>query len=222
MIDYPNGHSLSYHINVVVSSPRRDRRSGGGNPRPDSKRAPPERRIFVSNIPYEMKWQEVKDMFREEVGDVTYVQLFNDDDGRPRGCGVLEFASEELVKKAIENMHRKELSGRKLVVKEDFDNERDKNGRIIRGDRAGRGGDRGDRERGRSRERDNMMRGGPVGGGGGGGGGMYGNTYGLSPEFLNSLGIDGPLHTRLFVVNVGVYFYGIVLLQILIVFFEHL
>ena len=34
-----------------------------------------------------------------------------------------------------------------------------------------------------------------------GGGVGSGNTYGLSPQFLESLGIDGPLHTRLFVAN---------------------
>ncbi len=90
----------------VVSSPRVASRRSSGHPRPDSKRAPPERRIFVSNIPYEMKWQEVKDMFRDEVGDVTYVQLFSDEDDKPRGCGILEFASEDLVRKAIDKMHR--------------------------------------------------------------------------------------------------------------------
>jgi len=40
-------------------------------------------------------------------------------------------------------------------------------------------------------------------GGGGGGGGGYGDTYGLSPQFLESLGIFGPLHTRLFVANLS-------------------
>ncbi len=162
-----------------------------------------------------MKWQEVKDMFREEVGDVTYVQLFNDEDDKPRGCGILEFASEELVKAAIEKMHRKELNGRKLVVKEDFDIERDRYGRIIKGSGSGRdgrerasgggggGGGRGDRDRdrdSRGRRDDRDSRG---GGGGGGGGGGFGNTYGLSPQFLSSLGIDSPLHTRLFVANVS-------------------
>ena len=42
------------------------------------------------------------------------------------GCGILEFATEELAKKAVEKMHRHELRGRKLVVKEDFDTERDR------------------------------------------------------------------------------------------------
>ena len=42
------------------------------------------------------------------------------------GCGILEFATEELAKAAVDKMHRHELRGRKLVVKEDFDTERDR------------------------------------------------------------------------------------------------
>ena len=64
--------------------------------------------------------------FLAQVGDVTYVELFNDESDKPRGCGILEFATEELAKQAVEKMHRHELRGRKLVVKEDFDSERDK------------------------------------------------------------------------------------------------
>ena len=66
------------------------------------------------------------------------------------------------------------------MVKEDFEVERDKFGRIIT--------DR-DRERMRGRET-----GGPI---------SYGNTYGLSTRFLESLGIDSPLHTRVFVANLA-------------------
>ena len=40
------------------------------------RRAPVERRIFVSNISYEMKWQEIKDLFRDKVGDVSYVKPY--------------------------------------------------------------------------------------------------------------------------------------------------
>ena len=56
--------------------------------------------------------------YREEVGDVTYVELFNDENDKPRGCGILEFATEEMAKRAVEKMHRHEFRGRKLVVKE--------------------------------------------------------------------------------------------------------
>merc|ERR1719189_2137008 len=88
------------------------------------------------------------------------------------------------------------MKGRKIVVKEDFDAERDKFGRIVKGsDGGGGGGGRGDSSR-RSV--------GPMGGNmGGGGGGGLGNTFGLSPQFLDSLGINCPLNTKVFVANLA-------------------
>lgn len=47
------------------------------------------------------------------------MELFNDDSGKPRGCGVVEFSTAEATKKALSVMHRYELNGRKLVLKED-------------------------------------------------------------------------------------------------------
>ncbi len=76
-------------------------------------------------------------MFRDHVGDVTYVELFSDENDKPRGCGILEFGSKDLAKKAVDKMHRFDLKGRKLVVKEDFDVERDKQGRIVKGSMGG-------------------------------------------------------------------------------------
>ena len=76
-------------------------------------------------------------MFRDHVGDVTYVELFSDENEKPRGCGILEFGSKDLAKKAVDKMHRFDLKGRKLVVKEDFDVERDKQGRIVKGSIGG-------------------------------------------------------------------------------------
>lgn len=56
-----------------------------------------------------------------------------------------------------------------------------------------------------------------MGGGGGGNGNNGGgindydngnyNTYGLSPSFLEGLGIQGPLHTKVFVANVSIVFF---------------
>ncbi|XP_021933675.1 myelin expression factor 2 isoform X2 [Zootermopsis nevadensis] len=190
----------------------RDRDRGG-------KKSAAERRIFVSNIAYEYRWQELKDLFRTEVGEVAYVELFHDENDKPRGCGIVEFESADSVKKAVEKMHRYDLKGRKLVVKEDFDVERDRYGRPQKGGGGGGGGGGVGSSSG-------------VGGGGGGGnvgrirdeprgkwdpvpslapslsaavGGTgqnkWGNTYGLSPQFLESLWINGPLVTRVFVAN---------------------
>ncbi|XP_026233627.1 myelin expression factor 2 isoform X2 [Anabas testudineus] len=80
-------------------------------------------RVFISNIPYDMKWQAIKDLMREKVGEVTYVELFKDAEGKSRGCGVVEFKDEEFVKKAIVTMNKHDLNGRPLNIKEDPDGE---------------------------------------------------------------------------------------------------
>ncbi|KAG4065848.1 hypothetical protein HA402_012526 [Bradysia odoriphaga] len=209
-----------------------------GNERDRSVNRGVSKRIYVSNIPYEYRWQDLKDLFRRVVGTVEFVELFVDESNKPRGCGIVEFKDAENVQKALEKMNRYELGGREIVVKEDHGEERDKYGRI--GRKAGDGGDRGsigrggggggggggsggrssgnnnsgNRDRGRDRSNDNFMMsrggGGGIGGGDNGGFNNYNdnyndsssyNTYGLSASFLNSLGIQGPLHTKVFVAN---------------------
>ncbi|XP_044047498.1 myelin expression factor 2 isoform X3 [Siniperca chuatsi] len=102
-------------------------------------------RVFISNIPYDMKWQAIKDLMREKVGEVTYVELFKDAEGKSRGCGVVEFKDEEFVKKAIETMNKHDLSGRPLNIKEDPDGEHARRvlQRIGGGQQGGRGQDMG-------------------------------------------------------------------------------
>lgn len=46
------------------------------------------------------------------------MELFVDENEKPRGCGIIEFANSSLAKDAVEKMHRYDLKGRKLVVKE--------------------------------------------------------------------------------------------------------
>lgn len=96
----------------------KDKNSGIGE-----KKGPNRNRVFISNIPYDMKWQAIKDLMREKVGEVTYVELFKDAEGKSRGCGVVEFKDEEFVKKALETMNKYDLSGRPLNIKEDPDGE---------------------------------------------------------------------------------------------------
>ncbi|XP_078283653.1 myelin expression factor 2 [Rhinoraja longicauda] len=76
-------------------------------------------RVFISNIPYDTKWQVIKDLMREKVGDVIYVELFKDAEGKSRGCGVVEFKAEDLVTKALDVMNKYDLGGRPLTIKED-------------------------------------------------------------------------------------------------------
>lgn len=178
------------------------------------------RRVYVANVPFDVKWSELKDLFREKVGDVTYCTIFENEDGKSRGCGLLEFADSQTARKAIEIMHRSEFKSRELVVKEDLDCERDRYGRIItnhgnnrsRDDSQRRDGsnndrgnnrDRGNRQQQQQQQQNNSNN--------------YGydhsvmsnvfappqqhNTFGLSQQFLDSLGIGLPLNNRIFVAN---------------------
>ncbi|XP_049872202.1 heterogeneous nuclear ribonucleoprotein M [Pectinophora gossypiella] len=148
------------------------------------------KRLFVSNIPYEFRWTELKDLFKEKVGDVAYVELFNDENGKPRGCGVVEFTNSEAMKKALFVMHRYELNGRKLVLKEETGNERNR----LTTSRSGGGGGGGGGSRNTKDDRD--------------GWGVNKprepenfNTYGLSLQFLESINVQPPLVKKVFVAN---------------------
>ena len=175
-------------------SNRRDDRSGRDR---DRDRSPinsrqSARRIFVSNIPYDYTWQKLKDLFREKVGEVTFVELFNDEQGRPKGSGIIEFREENLVKKAMDTMQRFEIGDRKIVVKDDFGIERDRVGNIIGGSRYGSSASQ--KELPSLLNAKSALNPDDI---------DYGNTYGLSRRFLANLHITSPLVNRVFVANVS-------------------
>lgn len=152
--------------------------------------------VYVSNIPYECSWQELKDEFRKKIGEVKFVELFSDENNKSKGCGIVEFDDRSSVEKALELLHRIEFKGRKLIVKEDFGQERDKYGNIISGrrdqsrDRNRRGG-RNDSMSMSMPSRNFVEE------------SNLGPTWGLSPQFLDSLGINRPLCNKVFVANVS-------------------
>uniref|UniRef100_A0A2K6UM18 Heterogeneous nuclear ribonucleoprotein M n=1 Tax=Saimiri boliviensis boliviensis TaxID=39432 RepID=A0A2K6UM18_SAIBB len=80
-------------------------------------------RAFITNIPFDVKWQSLKDLVKEKVGEVTYVELLMDAEGKSRVSVVVEFKMEESMKKAAEVLNKHSLSGRPLKVKEDPDGE---------------------------------------------------------------------------------------------------
>ncbi len=144
------------------------------------------RRVYVANVPFDVKWNDLKDLFRDKIGNVTYCQLFEGEDSKSRGCGLVEFQDSASARKAIDILHRYEYRGRELVVKEDLDCERDRCGRLILPSR-----------RDKERESDYRLDGFDVSVGSA----QSFNTYGLSPQFLESLGVKGPLNNRIFVAN---------------------
>ncbi|XP_010730736.3 heterogeneous nuclear ribonucleoprotein M isoform X2 [Larimichthys crocea] len=108
------------HESISSRKERPQKRGGGGRYEPYgnvNKRY----RVFVSNIPYDVKWQALKDLMKEKVGEVTYVEHLMDAEGKSRGCAVVEFRTEELMKKAVEKVNKHNFNGRPLKVKEDPD-----------------------------------------------------------------------------------------------------
>ncbi|XP_041647398.1 heterogeneous nuclear ribonucleoprotein M isoform X1 [Cheilinus undulatus] len=162
------------------SSSRKERpqkRGGGGRYEPYSNKR---YRVFVSNIPYDVKWQSLKDLMKEKVGDVTYVEHLMDAEGKSRGCAVVEFRSEELMKKAVERVNKHNLNGRPLKVKEDPDGviaQREISKSHIGGPQGGHGGMGG-------MDRMNMDRMGP---------GPSGPMVGIPPSLMNNPNIPNEI-----------------------------
>ena len=145
------------------------------------------RRVYFANVSFDTRWTEIKDFFRDKIGNVTYCQLFEDESGRSRGCGLIEFSDASSAQRAIDELHKHDFKGRDLVVKEDIDCERDRYGRLITSKKEKEG--RGDNNSHRDSDRINRQQ------------SIYDpsrqtysnsyNTYGLSPQFLESLNITG-------------------------------
>ncbi|XP_063690644.1 myelin expression factor 2-like isoform X2 [Bolinopsis microptera] len=78
----------------------------------------PNKRCYVNNLPYDLKWQQFKDHMKE-AGNVTFVELFEDEGGKSMGCGLVEYSTPEEAKKAIESLNDSKVNGREVKVKAD-------------------------------------------------------------------------------------------------------
>ena len=74
----------------------------------------------MSNIPYETRWPDLKDLFRNKVGDIMYCEVF-EKDSRSLGVAAIEFKTIDDAERAVQVMHQYELGGRKISCR--IDNE---------------------------------------------------------------------------------------------------
>lgn len=103
-------------------------------------------RVYVGNLSWGVKWQDLKDHMAR-VGKVEHADVFEDSNGRSKGCGIVEYSSAEDAQKAIKELNDTELFGRLIFVRED----REDAGAGAGGARGGRGGSRGGFRGGRGR-----------------------------------------------------------------------
>jgi len=75
-------------------------------------------KVYVGNLSYETKWQQLKDYFKQvaEVERATVVTEDGSDFGRSRGFGVVLFKSEAGAQAAIARLNETQLDGRNILV----------------------------------------------------------------------------------------------------------
>jgi RNA recognition motif-containing protein len=82
------------------------------------------KKIFVGNLPYNLRGEDLRTIFSEAGTVVTADVVLDRETRRSRGFGFVEFDSDDSAKKAIELFNGKEIDGRKLVVNESKPRER--------------------------------------------------------------------------------------------------
>ncbi|OCK78469.1 RNA-binding domain-containing protein [Lepidopterella palustris CBS 459.81] len=79
------------------------------------------RQIYVANLPYNVGWQDLKDLFRQaaHTGSVIRADVHVAPDGRPKGSGIVAFETAEDARMAIQQFNGYDWQGRTLEVRED-------------------------------------------------------------------------------------------------------
>lgn len=74
--------------------------------------------VYVGNLKYEVKWQDLKDHMKQ-AGNVEYCRVLTEDGtdwGRSKGAGCVRYSTEEEVQVAIQTLAETDLMGRKILV----------------------------------------------------------------------------------------------------------
>ncbi|KND93329.1 putative RNA-binding protein [Tolypocladium ophioglossoides CBS 100239] len=79
------------------------------------------RQIYVANLPFNVGWQDLKDLFRQaaRIGGVIRADVHIGPDGRPKGSGIVVFESPDDARNAIQQFNGYDWQGRMLEVRED-------------------------------------------------------------------------------------------------------
>lgn len=96
-------------------------RSYGGYPgdtRGSSYNSSNGRQLFVQNLPYNVGWQDIKDLFRS-AGNVIRTDIHLTPDGRPKGTGIVLFETVEEARNAQATFNGYDWQGRIIEVRED-------------------------------------------------------------------------------------------------------
>jgi len=79
-------------------------------------------RVYVGNLPWTTSWQDLKDHMRaNEKLNVVFADILEDDHGKSKGCGVVEYSTKEEALYAIKHLNDTKIgmSDRLIFVRED-------------------------------------------------------------------------------------------------------
>jgi len=76
--------------------------------------------VFVNKLSFDTTWQNMKDHFRK-CGEVVHADIYTKANGFSKGSGYVQFESAKEAQKAIKELHESELDGRKIYVREYYD-----------------------------------------------------------------------------------------------------
>ncbi len=75
-------------------------------------------KLYVGNLPYSFTEQDLSDLFKDYAEFISAKLIADRDSGRSKGFGFVEIGSDEEGKKAIEELNKKDIDGREIVVNE--------------------------------------------------------------------------------------------------------
>lgn len=101
-----------------------------------------ERRIYVGNLPYSVRWQDLKD-YMKDAGDVVFADIMTLRSGKSKGCGIVEFPTVREAQDAISMFNHQSWRGRELFIREDREAAPNTRGQGPPGRGGHNGGDRG-------------------------------------------------------------------------------
>ncbi|KAJ3217950.1 hypothetical protein HDU67_006978 [Dinochytrium kinnereticum] len=76
--------------------------------------------VFVGNLPYSTRWQDLKDLFRPHGLNPIHADILSEPGtGRSKGCGIVRFAAREEAERAVANANGTNVAGRNIIVRLD-------------------------------------------------------------------------------------------------------
>jgi RNA recognition motif-containing protein len=77
------------------------------------------KQLFVGNLSYDVTWKQLKELFQKKCTGVEHADVMEGPNGRKKGYGTVQFATEGDASRALSKMNGFTFEGRKLEVRYD-------------------------------------------------------------------------------------------------------